>query len=244
MRPITRPSAAALAAALCLTLLPLATSGAAGAAALSLPQGIPEAERGRLTSFAAEAAIATQVDGEPFVARRSVFEYLLDHPVFATQLIQALRFARLRIWQTPDGLHIDEGWGTTGRLWIVYAGNGTRVIYTRGQHDKALLPTIRGELLLVIDYQYVPEAQGRDLVKTNVAGFLKLDSRFLSGVLRLGSGIAQKKADKEARGLLKLYAKLSRAVEEDAAGVYEKVRARPGVAPAELEEFRALLARR
>jgi len=236
--------AVTLGGAVWLALLSISPSGAADSTALSLPAGLPEPERGRLAGLVAGAAVATRVDGEPFVARRDVFEYLLDHPVLTTQVIQALRFARLRIWQTPEGLAIDEGWGTTGRLWIVYAGEGTRVIYTRGQHDKALLPTIRGELLLIIDYHYVPEAQGRNLVKTKVAGFLKLDSRFLSGVLKLGSSIAQKKADKEARGLMKLYAKVSRAVEDDPLGVYAKLRARPNVPPAELEEFRAVLARR
>lgn len=241
---MTRRVAVTLVGVAWLTLLPIVASGAGDSTAPSLPQGIPAAERGRLAGLAAAAAIATRVDGEPFVARRAVFEYLLDHPVFTTQLIQALRIARLRIWQTPEGLNIDEGWGTTGRLWVVYAADGTRVIYTRGQHDKALLPTIHGELLLILDYHYAPEAQGRDLVTTNVAGYLKLDSRFLSGVLKIGSSIAQKKADKEARGIVKLYAKVSRALEEDPAGVFAKLRERPDVPPAQLEEFRALLPHR
>jgi hypothetical protein len=233
-----------LAGAAWLTLVPIASSGAADSTALSLPAGIPAAERSRLTGVAAGAAVATRVDGEPFLARRDIFEYLLNHLPFTTQVAQALRFARLRIWQTPEGLAIDEGWGTTGRLWVVYAADGTRVIYTRGQHQKTLLPTIRGEMLLIIDYQYVPGAQGRDLVKTNVAGFVKLDSRILSGAIKLGSGIVQKKADREARDIAKLLAKVSRAVEEDPAGIYAKLRERPDVRHAELEEFRALLAHR
>ena len=139
---------------------------------------------------------------------------------------------------------LDEGWGTTGRLWVVHAAEGTRVIYTRGRHQMALLPSIHGEMFLIIDYRYVPGDQGRDLVKTAVAGFVKLDSRILSGALKLGSAIAQKKADREARGIVKLFAKVSRAVEEDPAGVYAKLRDRPDVPRAELEEFRALLALR
>ena len=241
---MTRRFAVTLVGAVWLTLLPVAHTGAADSTALNLPAGIPEAERGRLTGVAAGAAIATRVDGEPFLARRDILEYLLNHLAFTTQVTQALRLARLRVWPTAEGLMLDEGWGTTGRLWVVYAGEGTRVIYTRGQHQMALLPSIHGEVLLIIDYHYVPGAQGRDLVKTAVAGFVKLDSRILSGVLKLGSAIAQKKADREARGIVKLFAKVSRAVEEDPAGVYAKLRARPDVPRAELEEFRALLALR
>jgi len=241
---VTRRFAVTLVGAVWLTLLPVAHTGAADSTALNLPAGIPEAERGRLTGVAAGAAIATRVDGEPFLARRDILEYLLNHLAFTTQVTQALRLARLRVWPTAEGLMLDEGWGTTGRLWVVYAGEGTRVIYTRGQHQMALLPSIHGEVLLIIDYHYVPGAQGRDLVKTAVAGFVKLDSRILSGVLKLGSAIAQKKADREARGIVKLFAKVSRAVEEDPAGVYAKLRDRPDVPRAELEEFRALLALR
>jgi len=239
---MTRRVSVTLAGAVWLTLLPIASSGAADSTVLSLPPDIPVAERSRLAGVAAGAAIATRVDGEPFLARRDVFEYLLNHLAFTTHVTQALRFARLRIWPTAEGLMLDEGWGTTGRLWVVYATDGTRVIYTRGQHNMALLPAIHGEVLLIIDYQYVPGAPGRVLVKSVVASFVKLDSRILSGVLKLGSAVAQKTADREARGIVKLFAKVSRAIEEDPALVYVKLRDRPDVPHAELEEFRALLA--
>ena len=237
-----RRAAVTLAGGVGLTLLLSASGVVADPAMPNLPPDLPMAERSRLTSVAAGAAIAMRVEGEPFVARREILEYLLDHLAFTTQVSQALRIARLHIWRTPEGLLLDEGWGTTGRLWVAYAARGTRVIYTRGQHRMSLLPTIHGEVLLIVDYQYVLEAPGRDLVKTRVTGFLKLNSRVLSTVLKLGSPVAQKKADREARGIVKLFAKVSRAVEADPEGVYLKLRDRPGVPRAELEEFRALLA--
>ena len=239
---MTRRFAVTLAGAVWLTLALIAPSGAADSTTLSLPAGIPATERSRLTGVAAGAAIATRVDGEPFLARRDIFEYLLNHLAFTTHVTQALRITRLRIWPTAEGLFFDEGWGTTGRLWVAYAAEGTRVIYTRGQHNMTLLPAIHGEVLLIIDYQYVPGAPGRVLVKSVVASFVKLDSRILSGVLKLGSAVAQKSADREARGIVKLFAKVSRAIEEDPARVYAKLRDRPDVPHAELEEFRALLA--
>jgi hypothetical protein len=241
---VSRRAAVTFAGVTWLMLLVPASSGAADPAAPPLPSDMPMAERSRLTGVATAASIAMRVEGEPFLARRQILEYLLDHLSFTTQVIQALRIGRLHIWATPEGLFVDEGWGTTGRLWVVYAAGGTRVIYMRGQHKIALLPSIRGEVLLILDYQYVPEAQGRDLVKTAVAGFLKLDSRVLSAVLKVGSPVAQKKADREARDIVKLFAKVSRAVEADPAGVYAKLRDRPDVPRAELEEFRALLALR
>src|SRR3989449_5057780 len=40
----------------------------------------------RLALVTATASLATHAAGEPFVARREVFEYLLDHPEFAAHL--------------------------------------------------------------------------------------------------------------------------------------------------------------
>ena len=71
-----------------------------------------------------------------FVARREVFEYLLDHPEFATHVTRTLRVARYRIWRASDGLWIDDGWGTVGRFSLVYARDGTRVMHARGRYKQ------------------------------------------------------------------------------------------------------------
>src|SRR5438132_1352194 len=49
----------------------------------ALPAEMPASERSRLAAVTATASLATHAAGEPFVARREVFEYLLDHPEFA-----------------------------------------------------------------------------------------------------------------------------------------------------------------
>jgi hypothetical protein len=51
----------------------------------------------------------------------------------------------------------------------------------------------------------------------------------------------QKKADREARQLLKVFAKVSRAIEDNPGDVYTRVRERPDVPKRDLEEFRKLL---
>ncbi|HYB44625.1 MAG TPA: hypothetical protein VEL75_22815 [Candidatus Methylomirabilis sp.] len=206
----------------------------------TLPPDMSTPERVRLTSLMDTASISTRAEGE-FLSRREVFEYLMNHPAFAGQVVQALRFSRLRIWPTKEGLYLDEGWGTTGLFWVVYGADGTRVIYARGQHKVAILPPIYGEAVVMIDYRFAPAPDGRDLVKTAVTAFVKLDNRLLAAALALGSSIAAKKAQSEARGILKLFAKVSRAIEEDPANVYAKLREYPGVSEAELEEFRPRL---
>ena len=70
---------------------------------------------------------------------------------------------------------------------------------------------------------------------------MQIDSAVVRTVGKMSGPLVQKKADREARQLLKVFAKVSRAIEDNAADVVAKVRARPDVPKAELEEFRKLL---
>jgi len=221
--------------------LGFAGSALAGRAAPTLPADLPPAERLFLQQVTEQASVATRADGEPFVTRRDVFEYLLDHPEFATHVTRALKLARYRIWREADGLRLDDGWGATGRFSVVHATNGTRVMYARGQYKPWFLPTVSGQAVVVIEYAAQPAPDSRSLITTTVTGFVKLDSRLLEWAGRLASAAATAKAEKEARLLVRVFARASRGIESDPAGVYELVRKRPDAPPRELEEFHRLL---
>jgi hypothetical protein len=223
--------------------LVLAGSAAAGAAAglVELPRQVPREARARVQPVTDDPSLAVKVEAEPFVARRDVFEYLLDHPEFATHVTRALRYARYRIWKTPAGLGLDDGWGTVGTFELVHAGEGVRLMYARGIYQQRLLPDIHGEAVVVIDYEAHPAANGRSRIDTAVSGFVRLDSRILAIASALASSVATRKGEKEARRLVKVFAKTTRAIDADPAGVFEKVRQRPDVPARELEEFRRLL---
>jgi len=237
---VTRRSRRLLGAGLLAAAL-AATPAGAGAPGLALPDGIPPAERARLLGLARSASVSARADAEPFVARRDVFEFLLDHPEFATHVTRALRLARYRIWRDAEGLWLDDGWGAVGRFRVVHAADGTRVMYARGRYQPRILPSIQGQAVVVLEYATRPAADGRALITTSVTGFLKLDSRLLEVLGKLAGPIARAKAEKEAASLVRVFARVSRAIEEDPAAVYVKVQAREGVPPQDLEAFRRLL---
>jgi len=202
---------------------------------------MPPEERERLTRVAEAASVSTRIDAEPFTSRPEVFEYLLDHPDFASHVTQTLRVARYRIWSTPEGLYLDDGWGATGHFTLVYAARGMRVMYAWGQYKPRFLPSVRGQAVVMLGYEFRPTGDGQNRVASTVTGFVKLESRFLAFVTKLASRAAQDKADTEARRLVKVFARVSQAVQENAAHVYEQLRQRPETPRRELEEFRQLL---
>ena len=81
----------------------------------------------------------------------------------------------------------------------------------------------------------------RDRISTAVTGFVRLDSKVIALAGMLAGSVATAKAEKEARKFVRLFAKASRAIEENPERVHESVRQRLDVPPGDLEEFRRLL---
>lgn len=225
-----------------LAAVAIAALGAASPRSIAVPiEHLPEPDRRHVEAITAAADVSTRVEAKAFLARPDVFEYLLDHPDFAAHVARTLQVARYRIWRTPDGLALDDGWGAHGRFRVVYATEGTRVMLARGYYDKPLLPPIHGQAVAMIEYRLEPAEGGRRLVRPTVSGYVKLDSRLLASLLRVASAAAQRKADLEAHRLMKVFAKVSRELEEHPAGVLEQLRRNPDVPRADLEEFARLL---
>jgi hypothetical protein len=220
-------------------LLGAAVAGASGPVAL--PPEVPAAARARVQPVTDRPSLAVKVDGEPFVGRQQVFEYLLDHPDFATHVTRTLKLARYRIWRTPAGLSIDDGWGTVGTFELVHAGAGLRLMYARGIYQQKILPDIHGQAVVLIDYDTQPAGAGRSTINTAVTGFVRLDSRLLNLASKLATSVATQKGEKEAKRLVKLFARATRAIDADPAGVFARVRQSPDVPARELEGFRRLL---
>jgi hypothetical protein len=222
-------------------VLLLVCATAVAASIPALPADLPHAHRERLQAVAEDAAVAARIDGDPFVGRREVFEFLLDHPDFAAKVTRVLKVARYRIWREADGLHLDDGWGAVGRFDVVQAAAGRRVMYARGVYQKRLLPDIHGEAVVMIEYGVVPGPADRTMIATAVTGFVRLDNGVLGAALKLATPIARAKAEREGRTLVRVFSKVSRAAEERPAALCEQLARESDVSRRDLAAFRRLL---
>src|SRR5256712_12629874 len=194
-----RPWSAWVVAGLAIVLLESSAFGAKPSP--TFPAQIPPAERARLQEVAEGASVSARAAGEPFVARTDVFEFLLDHPEFATHVTRALRIARYRIWRGAEGLWLDDGWGVVGQFSLVYAASGTRVMYARGQYQSGMLPSIHGQAVVVIEYGVNPNGDHRSLISPAVTRHVKLDKRLFAPAGMLAGKVAAAKAGEGAQPL-------------------------------------------
>jgi hypothetical protein len=110
----------------------------------------------------------------------------------------------------------------------------------QGAYQSAL-PDIKGRAVVALAYGFQPGPAGRQQVATTVTSFVEIDSGVFRLIGKMGGPLVQRKADREARGLLKVFAKVIRLIDENPADVYARLKARPDVPKQELEEFRKLL---
>jgi hypothetical protein len=214
---------------------------AAGRSTPTLPSEIPAATRQRLALVTDRASLASHVDGEPFRARRDIFEYLLDHPEFATHVTRTLKLARYRVWTVPGGFGLDDGWGTVGTFEVVYGAPGIRVMHMRGEYQQRMLPSIHGQVIISITYAATPARDGKATIAAAVDSYVKLESKVLAAAGVLARSVAHTKAEKEGNRLVRMFARSTRAIEENPAAMWDALRERPDVPRRELEEFRRLL---
>jgi hypothetical protein len=207
---------------------------------LPIPPAVSPGDRQRLEAVVKQSFASTQQSAAPYAVRPEIFEYLLDHPEFASHVTRALKAARYRIWQEQGSLWLDDGWGVRGTFWTVYARPGLRLMMAQGAYQSAL-PDITGRAVVALAYGFQPGPGGRQQVATTVTSFVQIDSGVIRVIGKMGGPLVQRKADREARTLLKVFAKVIRLIEENPADVYARIKARPDVPKPELEEFRKLL---
>jgi hypothetical protein len=214
---------------------------AAASPPLWVPASVAPGPRAQLETLAQDALVSTRVEGPRHAMRPDVFEYLLDHPDFASHVTRALGLARYRIWRASDGLWLDDGWGTRGTFTLIYAAPGLRLYHARGAFDPRFLPEVRGQAVAVLEYDFTSDGAGRTLVASRATGYLQVDNKVLRTLGKVAAPFVQAKADKEAGQLLRVFARTSRAIEENPGEVYQKVSERADVPRQELERFRQLL---
>lgn len=116
----------------------------------------------------------------------SVYLYLLDHPAMAAGLINRLDFGLYKAEpRGPNEFWVTDGEGTEGIVHPVYQDRTTRMYYVQGSHDGRLLPRVTGKAVVLLSIHPVKAGHGIESIDSTLVAYLRLDNRFLSGILSL-----------------------------------------------------------
>ena len=135
----------------------------------------PEA-RGRAETVLAGAVFGQRVTGLRYPSREAVFRFLLDHPDFAASVARALRVGEYRVAPHEDGYWADDNRGATGMIRVLYADDERHLYHVEGRYRRGILPTIEGQLLILLEFRHDQEAEGGSVVESSLTGHIMLDT--------------------------------------------------------------------
>lgn len=115
-----------------------------------------------------------------------IFLYLLDHPPMAAALVNRLDFGLYKAEQRgSQDFWVTDGEGTEGIVHPLFQDRTTRIYYAQGSHDGRLLPQVTGKALVLLRLHPVADSRGIESIDSTLVAYLRLDNRFLSGLLSL-----------------------------------------------------------
>jgi len=116
----------------------------------------------------------------------ALYTYLLDRPPTAAALINRLDLGLYKSEIRGPGLYWgDDGEGTRGLVHLVYHDRTSRIYYLEGTHHSRLLPSLTGRAVVLLRTKSVREPEGTEVMDTTMVSYMKVDNRFVSGLLSL-----------------------------------------------------------
>ncbi|MGZ8421401.1 MAG: hypothetical protein ACXW34_00530 [Nitrospira sp.] len=140
----------------------------------------------RLHPIVSHYTTATKIGPMRTPLPEQVFLYILDHPVMAAALVNRLDFGLYKAELRGSGeFWATDGEGTEGIIHPVIQDDTTRVYFAQGSHDGRLLPKVTGKAVVLLRLHPVTDSHGIASIDSTLVAYLRLDNRFLSGILSL-----------------------------------------------------------
>jgi hypothetical protein len=181
---------------------------------LSIPfTDLPWAARAHVEAVLARSIFAQQITGIRFPSQEPVYRFLLDHPDFAASVVRALRLGEYRVTPREDGYWGDDARGATGMLRVLYADDQRRLFHLDGQYERRWVPTIEGQILVLLEFRHEPDPSGLSMVEQSLTAHVRLDSGVATTVARVLQALSrpavEREVEKKVRRFFRTVARVS-----------------------------------
>jgi hypothetical protein len=217
----------------------------------ALPLGIPfsslsEAARAQAAVVLGASLFAHRVNGVRYRSREAVFRFLVDHPDFATDVARALRIAQYRVIRTEDGFAGDDRRGAQGVIRVLHADDDRRLFHVQGRYDRRGLPTIEGQLLVLLEFRHALDADGVSVVDSSLTGHVRLDSPLAGALGHVVEAVArplvERAVERKVRQFFGRVARVSTWAHDRPGELLAALEGHPEITPGPtFDAFRALL---
>jgi hypothetical protein len=185
----------------------------------ALPLGVPLTRLGDEARSRAEAVLggslfSHRVSGLRSRSREPIFTFLLDHPDFAAAVARALRLGKYQVEERDGGYWGDDTRGARGLMRVLYSDASRRLMHLDGMYEGRGLPTLRGQMLLLIEFDHQDDPKGGTQVEVSITGHVRLDTPLVGTVAQLATTLArpavERAVERKVRRFFETVARVSR----------------------------------
>src|SRR5262245_39172995 len=126
------------------------------------------------------AAVSREVNDIAFRSRKPVFDFLIAHLDFASDVARALRQGKYRVRRAGDAYEAEDGYGARGTLRPVLSEGDRYVFYLAGSYDAPLLPALEVRGVLRVEAEHSEGIDGVTYCSLHLAGHVRFDSRLVT----------------------------------------------------------------
>lgn len=209
-------------------IAPWGLSGAVEQSGVIPDSLIPDSTTQKLREVVEGASYVDEKKGAVFRGHREVYEYLLNHLDFASQLGRIMDLTDYVIEQTGEGTYEATtpkgGWA---RLQVVYADDEKRVVLAQGKYGRAVV---------VLRYDSF-DLEGESYIEYDLYGYVRADNPILNLLLGLFGGIVNHRIDR----VLTIVADLNERIYEAPGAFQQELLTQTELPPGHLSEFTRIL---
>ena len=197
----------------------------------------------RLEPIVTHYTTANKVGPQRTPLPHPVFLYLLDHPVMAAMLVNRLDLGLYKAEQREQGeFWATDGEGTEGIVHPLFRDPATRIYYVEGSHDGRFLPRVSGKAVVLLRLHPVTDNRGVESIDSTMVTYLRLDNRFLSGMLSLLRPLIGNVVNRQLLKAFDAARRLGGAMREHPGQVLFEATDPPGLPDAEVAFLKAAIA--
>lgn len=170
--------------------------------------------RARAEAVLTRSIFAQRVTGIRYPSREAVYRFLLDHPDFAASVVRALRLGEYRVTPLEDGYWGDDTRGATGMIRVLYADDYRRLYHLEGRYERRGLPTITGQILVLLEFRHEEDERGGTVVEQSLTGHIRIDTPIVGALAQLVSALSrplvERTVERKVRRFFNTVARVSR----------------------------------
>ena len=187
------------------------------------------------------AAVSREVRDISFRSRKPVFDFLIAHLDFASDVARALRQGKYRVRRAGDAYEAEDGYGARGTLRPVVADGDRHVFYLVGSYDAPLLPALEVRGVLQVDAEHVEGMDGITYCALHLAGHVRFDSRLATTLVAVARQYGEAQLGRGLQRFFRHVAVVSRRAYDDPEGFADELAGRVDLSPDRVAEFREIL---